>query len=318
MPTLLVTRKMPRELAERVRASVGGQGDRRARRRSRLTALVRFALVVLLVAAVTQIVLVTRRARLELERVRATLLERVRSEAATLEPEVRRVRARVEPWLMRFEGAYEGDRISPELAHEGALDRALGRPSLYVRGALSRLSADAPESYPDAFVLCLVKPPGDRTEKSLRAMARAAATSRGLEPARGFARYGDALVVLPLLEPGFRARVSATGDLAALELLGQAFDHAPLASARRAARAEQLLIVVDEPGAGSAPSELDGERPHPVRVGLVDLTKNEVLLRLRRSVDPSWASPAARAQHARGMDGCMLALDVRAAVRDAR
>jgi len=37
---------------------------------------------------------------------------------------------------------------------------------------------------------------------------------------------------------------------------------------------------------GTAPTEL-GERAHHVRVGLVDLDKEELLLRLRRHVDPS-------------------------------
>jgi hypothetical protein len=71
---------------------------------------------------------------------------------------------------------------------------------------------------------------------------------------------------------------------------------------------------MDEPGDRSIPAELDGERPHHVRVGLVDLASKKQLLALRRKVDPSWLSPTARAEYASGIDACTLALDVRAEV----
>jgi len=64
---------------------------------------------------------------------------------------------------------------------------------------------------------------------------------------------------------------------------------------------------------GTGPTEL-GERAHHVRVGLVDLDKEELLLRLRRHVDPSWITPNVRAEYASGIDAGSLAGDVRAAV----
>ncbi len=51
-----------------------------------------------------------------------------------------------------------------------------------------------------------------------------------------------------------------------------------------------------------------------MRVGLVDLEKDKVLLKLRRHVDPSWLSDATRAEYARGADSCTLAMDVRSAL----
>ena len=57
-------------------------------------------------------------------------------------------------------------------------------------------------------------------------------------------------------------------------------------------------------------TELDGERPHDVRIGLVDLTSAKMLLRLRKRVDPTWISMNARAQYASGLDACALAMDV--------
>jgi hypothetical protein len=76
-----------------------------------------------------------------------------------------------------------------------------------------------------------------------------------------------------------------------------------------------LLMVMDESGDGKGPTELDGERPHDVRVALVDLASARMVLRLRRHVDPAWIGTAARSEHASGLDGCALAFDVREAAR---
>ena len=67
----------------------------------------------------------------------------------------------------------------------------------------------------------------------------------------------------------------------------RAFERAPIAGAKRAAKAPLLVFAMDEPGDGRGPTELDGERPHEVRVGVVDLAAAKLLLRLRRRVDPS-------------------------------
>ena len=92
---------------------------------------------------------------------------------------------------------------------------------------------------------------------------------------------------------------------------------APIARAKQAARSELLLVAIDEPGGADGPTELDGERPHPVRVALVDLVANKVLLRARHVVDPSGISPARRAMYAIGLDSCALALEVHEDVRSA-
>jgi hypothetical protein len=65
----------------------------------------------------------------------------------------------------------------------------------------------------------------------------------------------------------------------------------------------------DEPG----PADLDGERPHHVRVGLFDLKSSAVVLRARKRVDPNWLAAATRSTYASAVDGCDLALDVRSA-----
>ena len=81
-----------------------------------------------------------------------------------------------------------------------------------------------------------------------------------------------------------------------------------------AAKARQLLAVMDEPGDPKAPAELDGERPHAVRVTLTDLSSGQIRLRYRATVDPSWLSPTTRAEYASGIDGCALAVDLRNAL----
>jgi hypothetical protein len=81
-----------------------------------------------------------------------------------------------------------------------------------------------------------------------------------------------------------------------------------------AARARLVLFVVDEPSAPGGVTELDGERPHDVRVTLVSLEQPKPLLRVRRRVDPSVFSDRGRANHASALDSCALSFDVREAV----
>jgi hypothetical protein len=82
----------------------------------------------------------------------------------------------------------------------------------------------------------------------------------------------------------------------------------------RAAKARQLLAVMDEPGDPKAPAGLDGERAHAVRVTLTEMGSGQVRLRHRGAVDPSWLSANTRAEYASGIDGCALAVDLRNAV----
>ncbi len=166
----------------------------------------------------------------------------------------------------------------------------------------------------------MIEPPAERTEKLLRSKARAGYTGGGphMQSTSNVEPLYTALVGLPFLSPEWEARVVGASDRVELDKLRKNFDRAPLEAAKRAARATHLLLVADEPGDKAGPSELDGERPHDVRVGIVDLVGRKVLLRVRRRVDPSWVSPSTRAELANGIDSCALALDVHTAVHDAR
>jgi hypothetical protein len=173
----------------------------------------------------------------------------------------------------------------------------------------------APSSFKDALLLCLIDPPDARTEKSLKAKARAA-LSQGKSAASvaHVERLDPLLQALPLLEPAWQKRILMAESAPALAGYQKLFDVAPIGAAVRAAKARQLLAVLDEPGDPKAPAELDGERAHAVRVTLTDLASGQIRLRYRGSVDPSWLSAAARAEYASGIDGCALALDLRNAV----
>ncbi|MEO6599957.1 MAG: hypothetical protein ABIQ16_08815 [Polyangiaceae bacterium] len=223
---------------------------------------------------------------------------------------------RVEGLVADAAGAYAGDWVTDELQGEEALAKTLGRQMVYLRGPLEGLGtpagfkASAAESFKDAFCACLVDPPDARTERSLANKARAALSQRG-SASSGIERMHPVLASLPLLLPAWQARVR-TADAAELSKLAALLSNAPIASAKRAMKAELLLLVIDEPGDTQGPTELDGERAHWVRVHLLDLVKATPLLRLRLRVDPGWISPNVRAAHAGGIDSCSLALDVRA------
>src|SRR5690606_24020270 len=96
-------------------------------------------------------------------------------------------------------------------------------------------------------------------------------SDRALDPTGHVAPFRDALAGMPFLGADWLARVSAAEGARELQRLRRDFERAPLAQARRAAKAELLLFAMDEPPKRPGPVELDGERARDVRVGLVDL-----------------------------------------------
>jgi len=281
--------------------------------------LLRITSVLLILGAIGWVTQEKQQTDRELERTRRTLIERWQREAAPLTERNRRMPERAAAWLSRAAAGTAGDRVDDELRRSGGLDRMLERPTVYVRGELDdfstpgRLESSALDSVKDAFVLCLLDPPRQRTEKSLLSRVRSAyaAGERMQNATRHVQRLGDALIGLPLLDHAWRDRVVAAAGEHELRGLSRTLERAPLEGAKQAAKAALLLYVIDEPGEAGHPTELDGERPHHVRVGLVDLDAGKELLRLRRRVDPSWLSDATRAEYARGVDSCALAFDIR-------
>jgi hypothetical protein len=322
VPSFLVTKRMSPELRARVLASVSGRA--RPGAKQRLSALVASLRLVGIVAVLSVIALVLHvrqeRAR-QLEQQRATVLSTLRAHAAGLTAEDHKLPGKVEKAVqVQAEPSYGGDWLPEPLRQEGTLAELLSLPTLYLRGPLevsSRaggMKEAAAASWADAFVLCLLEPAEARTEKALRAKARIAMSARGMEAHAQVQRLAPLLDVLPLLSADWRARVAAADSATVLSDYRKLVEAAPLRAAVRAAKARQLLVVLDEPGDTKAPAELDGERPHAVRVVLSNLRDGNVELRFRKRVDPGWLSAATRAEYAAGVDSCALAMDLREAL----
>jgi hypothetical protein len=323
VPTFLTTRKMPRALAARIEARIRSRRAAHGRTLAPLVvSVLRFGALGIVIALATLWVMARQQDRLRLEQRRAELLDSVEKQAAQLTEDDLGTTARVEEWLVRFSGPYAGDRVAAELRAPGALSSTLARGAIYARAELEMFTsvpairAHAPDWRKDPFLLCLVDPPESRTEKAqLRKVLAAYAGGAQVETPTAHVRLlHEAQQGLPFLAPAWQNTLRAANSQAELDRLQRAFEHAPIEAAKRAARTRLLLVAMDERGDGRGPIELDGAHPHPVRVGLVDLGSQKVLLRLRRSVDPKWISPARRAEYARGLDGCALALDVRDSV----
>ena len=322
MPTLLVNGRMSPALAARVQAAVSQRQGATAQRRP-LKSLLRLFTVAFLVTAAVGIVQFRQRRQLELDTTRAALRAKLRDAGRSLTRADRELPARVEAAIaLDAAPGYVGDRIAGDLRNEAGFKAALSLPTLYLRGPLealahpARVSELASSSSPDAFVLCLLAPPETRTEKALRLKASAAyAQGPSMQATAAVLRLAPLLQALPLLGADWKSRVELADTMPALQTLEKLIDAAPLAVAVRAAKARQLLVVLDESRAATGPTELDGERAHPVRVVLTDLTNGDVRLRFRGAVDPSWLSDQSRAQYASGIDSCALAMDLRAAVR---
>ncbi len=335
MPTFLTTSKMSPALAARIEASVTGRklqpaDAHRAPRTSsvrmrRFVSIARLVLVLTVAFAIYNFIVFRRESQRALVQARASLLESVRVQRESISAEDTQAVPRIETWLTQLSGPYEGDLVDAELRGPGKLAETLARPMVYVRGAVDALvspqavAAAARASTKDAVVVCLVDPPATRTEPALLDKVRIAyAGGRNVESRTTNVRpLNDAIMGLPFLQPEWAERVQASEDARELARLRADFERAPIEHAKQAARSTLLLAVIDEPGDGAGPTELDGERPHAVRVALVDLPSAKVLLRARHVVDPGWITPARKATYAVGLDSCALALDVREDVRRA-
>jgi hypothetical protein len=327
VPTFLVTDKMHPALAARVQAAVSGhRGKTRDTRHPVLVVrwlaahwatLARLGLVALVVYVVASVVQEHRRRRQETERARAALLDDLRMRANGATAADKAALPRLESWVTRLAGPYEGDVVIGDLRGPGALRASLARPLVYVHGSMAALAdasavADAASSsYKDALLGCLFDPPAARTEKALLARVRDAyRNGAAVEQATPRVRLlAEAEAGLPLLQPAWAQRVSEAVEAPDLEGLRKELRKAPIERAVEAAKAPLLLAVIDEPGT-AGPIELDGERPHEVRLVLADMGTGTIWLRLRKHADPAWISTAHRSEYAAGLDGCAVAMDV--------
>src|ERR1700733_5142334 len=173
---------MPAALRARIEASVRGERRNPSRRVTlpRTKALVRAGIVVFVVVIGVWVLQVRRAERQALERQRASLLDAVRAQSASLGPDDKNAVSRIEAWLPRLAGPYEGDLVAPEARPASAPTALLARPTVYVRGPLEAFAAPsgiagaAAASVKDALAVCLVDPPPARGEKALLGKVRPA------------------------------------------------------------------------------------------------------------------------------------------------
>lgn len=318
MATFLTTSKMSPALAARIEASVRGRTVAQAARRPpTLVAVARFVAVAVVVVIVGVVGTSWQRRRTAEDLSRAELLSAVERERDSLEPRHHQLVSRAEALLVEANNAPH-DFVADELREPMGLAALLGRELVYVRGESAafedgaRIRDAVSDSVKDAFVLCLFDPPPAATEKALLAKVHVAYAG-GLEKrTENVHRLHSAAVILPLLTRDWMKRVEEAPSLIDIGKLRTTFERAPLERGKAAARADLLLYVFDDAPAEGARVELDGASRHDVRVGIVDIASGKPLLRMQAEVDPAWISEENRAQLARGLDGCRLALDVRA------
>ena len=324
MRTLLTTSRMAPALAERIEASLRRGRSRGAIYSPRWVSLFRFGAAVVILVALASLAWLRHRTSAQLERARSDLLGRAREQRAALTATQQSSVSRALAALSLASGAYEGDLVAEALANGPALDGALSRGVVYVRGPLSTFTSDGgiasamATSRRDAFLLCLLDPPSSRVEGELLEKVRAAYAGFHEGPHAGSAhRLYDADVALRFLSPEWEKQVeTAEFERDVAELSGQ-FARAPIDEGKKAAAANLLVFVMDEPNEPGGVTELDGEHAHSVRVGIVELGSGKVLLRQKKRADPSWISLSKRPRYATGLDACALSLDVRASVASA-
>lgn len=323
MPTFLTTSKMNPALAARIEAAVagraGGEEKRATGPRRLVVSLVRVTLVLLAVFAIRSFLSFRHQEVSQLDLAKTALVADVRTRSIDLTDAEKGLAGRASPWLVSGSSGYEGDLVSDELTR-GGLAKILTKPAVYVRGAISAFGSPktiaeaAALSRKDALLVCLYEPPKGRDEKTVFDQVHAVYMGGAGPRTRTVELLHDGLLGLPFLMPSWEDKIGAAKSVVEVARLRRELEKAPIDAAKRAAKAELLIYAMDEPGRGDGPVELDGERLHDVRVGIVDLVRNKVLLRLKKTVDPAWISSTSRVVYASGLDGCLLALDVREAI----
>ncbi|MCA9631142.1 MAG: hypothetical protein KC766_25945 [Myxococcales bacterium] len=318
MPTLLTNRRMHPALAARIERSLRG-GEHASVWKRRLLVGLRFTVPGVIIACTIWLLG-------QLDQDRAALAER----KARLEAEVAgqlvpagnagvlRI-GKLQHWLQQESGPYAGDVTRPELNDPRRLSDTLRRGALYLRSDLeaartgARIQDLAGASSRDAFLLCFLSPPKQRTQKALLSRVRTAYA--GDERLGWDTRFAASLSIvyrgLPYLQDDWLTKVKRADDLRTVEALERENERAPLPATQKALESELFLVVLDEPGESNAVTELDGERPHQIRVSLIDLEADRPLLRRRARVAPDWIPEATRVRYARGLDSCGLAFDIR-------
>lgn len=250
-----------------------------------------------------------------------TLLNAQEELRNTLTPNAHRLASRVRTALRRESNEYAGALHDETLRAAKGWEALLQRQLLYARlptdsvNQADKLDSLLGESKPDEFVLCLMQPAEDQTEKGLmkRLNAINGDTSTTKQQLLNVHAAFDALVALRLLEPAFLAPLHAAKELAPVLQLQETWDKAHIDERLPSVFAEVLIAVLDEPKVTNTPVELDGESVHAARVVIIDLGREQdkVLFRARYDLDPKWVSERRRHRYSRALDSCRMASQIR-------
>jgi hypothetical protein len=310
MATFLTTPKMSPELVERIerRLSRGrpktklAQDLARPRMSVRARALVALAFAVV-VGGFYALQVADKR---ELERKKQDVVAEVQRRRLQLPQDYRALLPKIERWAA--EAAHDGgmDEVAVELRSKADLDTWLTRRAIYVNGPAAELrkpgtlASVAAASDKDAFLYCLLSPPAARSDTEVLAKVRGVNFGGAVvgDATKSVHRLHDAVQGLSAVSGALEGRLALTQSQAAVQKLAKELEHPPFEVTRESALAELLIVV-----AGDGPS---------ARAILVDLTRDRLLLRIRRRTDAERAS-AVQKLHAAELSLCELALDVRAA-----
>ena len=256
MPTYLTNSKMSPALRARIEVSVRGS---RTGARTRITPMMRAGLRLVLILAVAgsviALVLDWRQRQRALESAKTALLADVTSALEPLKAAGSNAWDASLALLAEDGGDFGGDHVDAALGESAQLDTLLKRPTVYVRGPIASFAGEASleraaaESVRDAFLHCLLIPPASRSEKALR--PRVAAVYRGdavsADDVARVHRLHDAIGVRGFVGESWAAQVNGARTTTELDRLRDRVNEVHLERAVRAAQAELLVYLMDEP-----------------------------------------------------------------------
>lgn len=322
MPTSLLTPKMSPALRSRVLSSIRRRSGAVSVRKAepvRRTLPIRSSVVVLVLFVAFAVIREQRTRSAEIQAAKTQLLNTRAEMRSALPPRAANLGERLMKALRQEAGVYLGDIQHASMRSLEDWDRISSRPLLYARFDVhasvphERLEGALAESRVDSFVLCLKKPPADRTEKELMKRVADAYGATESEFTQNIHRAADALLVLRVLDASMDRELERAESLETVVRLQQVWDEAAVASKLAAVSGEVLLLMIDEPKLPGTPVELDGASVHGVRVVILDLSgeRDVVLHRSHHDSNPEWVSERRRHQYAKQLEGCRLAHDIR-------
>jgi hypothetical protein len=280
-----------------------------------------------------------------LESTKAQVMAKQRAVARTIGPTILPFRDKVERWAMELAGAYPGDHVEAGAPYE----QIRQSPGVYLRLRLANAKAAkdirkaARVSLHDGFTSCMFvqKDAADPTQ------GPACRTTSQCAPGKLCNEWnvcGDpptpynmrlAYRTLRVLSNEWTDELHNTTNELAVSAYERDLDSVTRYDVRVAAeilaRSKYFTLVLDEDPSEGLPKELPdaGESleervqrvGHPARVGIWDLATGQQLLRLRSSASGRFVpmggrvirDPAIVAAQERQVNGCQLALEVRAA-----